>query len=88
MLAESACDRTPCDQCFPEISPEDAEAVMIFQVCASQVITGPGGAIDVNLLAVKMAMDLYGVADQPACMDKVRIMFSEYMAAAREKTDE
>ena len=61
---------------------------MVFQVCANQVIAGPGGVIDINLLAVKMAMDLYGVADQPACMDKVRIMFAEYVAAAREKTDE
>ena len=61
---------------------------MVFQVCANQVIAGAGGVIDINLLTVKMVMDLYGVEDQVHCMDRVRIMFSAYMAAIREKNDD
>ncbi len=59
----------------------------IFQLCQTQVITGFAGIVDINLLAVKMMMDLYGIVDQCACMDKVRSMFTEYMNAIKEKGD-
>lgn len=87
MLARMNNTEPPCASCFPEIAEADREAATIFQVCANQVIAGVGGVIDINLLTVKMIMDLYGIADQVACMDKVRLMFAEYSAALRDKEE-
>jgi hypothetical protein len=67
--------------------PGNAEAVKIWDRSRTQVIAGVGGVIDINVLAVKMLMDLYGVRDQRTCLEKVRILFSEYLATLKERED-
>lgn len=51
------------------------------------MITGFSGVVDINVLAVKIIMDLHGVEDQRSCMEKVRLIFSDWMGAMREKYD-
>lgn len=61
------------------------DAVQVFGLCKTQVITGFDSIIDINILAVKMAMDLHGIVNQKDCVMKVRIMFNEYKEALDEK---
>lgn len=63
------------------------EAVKVWKECRTQVIAGFGGIIDINILAVKMTMDMHGIRDQRACMEKVRLMFDEYRSAIEEKEE-
>lgn len=72
---------------MPEILPANVEAVKVWGECRTQVIVGVGGLIDINTLAIKMTMDLYGVRDQKTCMEKVRAMFDEYRTALKEQED-
>lgn len=67
--------------------PGNVEAVKVWAECRTQVIAGVGGIIDINILAVKVVMDLHGVKDQRKCMEKVRMMFDEYREAMEEKKD-
>jgi hypothetical protein len=44
----------------------------------NQVVTaGQGQAIDLHIPAVKIVMDLYGVRDQRAVLDRVRWLWHE-----------
>jgi len=36
-----------------------------------------GGAVEINILAVKTAMDLYGIENQKDCMERVLFIFNE-----------
>lgn len=50
-----------------------------------QVVTaGMGQVVDISIPAVKIAMDLCGVADQMACISRVRKLFYKF----EEKKDE
>lgn len=65
--------------------PGNVEAVRIWFKCRKQVIPGMGGPIDINDLAVKMHMDLYGVRDQRTCLEKVKILSEAYWSVVMER---
>lgn len=45
-----------------------------------QVVTaGMGQVMDISIPAVKIAMDLYGVKDQAACLNRVRKLFHHFL---------
>jgi len=46
-----------------------------------QVVTsGKGGQIvDISIPAIKIAMDLYGVKNQVACLNRVRKLFHHFL---------
>jgi len=68
----------PCDTCKPEYLEINADAIQIYQICSGQLIMAPmGGPIDINILAVKTAMDLYEIEDQKECLEKVLFIFRE-----------
>lgn len=68
----------PCTTCKPGDVGINDDALMIYQICSGQVIIAPmGGAIDINILAVKTAMDLYQIEDQKECLEKVLFIFRE-----------
>lgn len=49
-----------------------------------QVVTmGQGQSVDISIPAIKIVMDLYGVRDQLACLNRVRKLFHHFL----EKTD-
>lgn len=65
---------------------ENREATRLYQIVSGQLIIGLGGAVGINLLAVKMVMDLYGVNDQIGTMEKIIILSNEYLRLARKKS--
>ena len=59
---------------------------MVYMLTRRQIVTvGMGQVVDISLPAVKIAMDLYGVKDQPACLNRVRKLFHHFLKA--ETTD-
>lgn len=52
--------------------PENEDAAWIYLMTRNQcLVTMDGQAIDLDLRAVKAAMDVYGVQDQATCMTRV-----------------
>ena len=50
-----------------------------------QVVTvGMGQVTDISIPAVKIGMDLYGVKDQLACLNRVRKVFHHFLVKADE----
>ena len=69
----------PCKTCRVELMEENAEAAQVYMLTRRQVITvGPGEPVDISIPAVKIAMDLYGVRDQKACLNRVRRVFHHF----------
>jgi len=48
------------------------------------ITTGMGQVVDISIPAVKIVMDLCGVKDQAACLNRVRKLFHRFLG----KTDE
>ena len=66
-----------CSKCFPEIMPENEDAVAVYSQVHSQAIyVGMDAvAVDLNYNAVQFVMDLNGVADKFDCFHKVLMMW-------------
>lgn len=80
-------EEPPCDDCYVELMPENAEAVQIFPVVRNQVVTVGDHVIDINIPAVKTAMDLWGIKDQKSCLNKIRAAF-HYFLPVQGESDE
>jgi hypothetical protein len=72
---------------MPTIMKANRDAVRVWSETRTQVIAGMESIIDINILAVKLIMDLYGIKHQRDCMWRVRVMFSEYKAVIEEKRE-
>lgn len=77
----------PCDQCRIDLAPQNAEAARIYILTRRQVVTAgmSGQIMDISIPAVKIAMDLCGVADQMACLTQVRRLFHHFLEATRDE---
>lgn len=62
---------TPCQECLPELMPENYEAWHIYTIISGQLIMGQAGPIDIDHNALHRAMDLYGVEDKRDCFERV-----------------
>lgn len=59
-----------------ELLEENEDAGEIYMVTRRQYRTAEQGrVVDIDILAVQAVMDLYGVQDQRACLEKVRMLF-------------
>ena len=68
----------PCATCLPKMYEDNTEALDIYKVCSSQLIIAPmGGAVGMDIMAIKTAMDIYEVEDQKKCLQKVLLVFNE-----------
>ena len=66
----------PCFQCRPPLMEENEDASNVYQLTRLQFVTaGMGQPIDIDIKAVKIAMDLFEVKNQLDCIDKVRYLF-------------
>jgi len=76
----------PCHQCRVELSPENDIDAQVYMMTRRQVVTvGMSGQIvDISIPAVKIVMDLYGVANQAECLNRVRKLFHHFL----EKSDD
>ncbi len=58
---------------------ENIDAIQIYFLVQNQVIIAPGGQIiDLNINAIKVAMDLYEVQNQRQCLGKVMELFNYF----------
>ena len=76
----------PCHQCRVELSPENDIDAQVYMMTRRQVVTvGMSGQIvDISIPAVKIVMDLYGVSNQLACLNRVRKLFHHCLEAQDE----
>lgn len=59
---------------------ENEDIASVYLVSRRQIILGEQGRVmDIDLRAVKVAMDLYEVKDQRECLDRVRRTFYHFM---------
>jgi hypothetical protein len=76
----------PCHQCRVDLSPENDIDAAVYMMTRRQVVTAgmSGQIVDISITAVKIAMDLLGVKDQVACLNRVRKLFHNFL----EKSDD
>ena len=67
----------PCETCRPRLDPANLEITRVYEQCAGQWIMGFSGAVDINIPAVKIVMDLEGVTDQRRVLNGVRTLARE-----------
>ena len=68
-----------CRSCRVDLLEENEDIAAVYMVTRRQVIMGPAGPVDIDIQAVKTAMDLYGIKDQRGCMEAVRHTFYHFM---------
>ena len=71
----------PCGTCWVELEDENEEAAKVYMLTRRQVVAmGMGGQIvDISIPAVKIVMDLFGIKDQAACLNRVRKLFHHFL---------
>ena len=82
MVYEESSQDTPCDKCpegfnkqeFIKIKDINKDFIKIYTLVQGQMIMGFNGAIDLNLVAIKIAIDMYDVPKelQPLCVNVCR----------------
>lgn len=69
--------KTPkCDECVPEVHPENKKAFEVFNIIKNQHIMGFGGPVDLDLKSLEFAMEVVGIKDE----DKKDIFNKVYLA--------
>jgi len=82
---DSSCDMSESGEV--ELRSENREAAAVYMLTRNQVITaGMGQVVDISIPAIKIAMDLHGVADQKACLAKVIRVFHHFEKKRREQS--
>jgi len=72
--------KPPCNKCRVDLMEENIEIEKIYLLTRNQVITGMNGQIlDIDIKAIKVAMDIYEIKNQPDCLDRVRRLFFHFM---------
>ena len=73
----------PCHQCRVVLWRENEVDAQVYMLTRRQAITAgaDGQIIDISIPAVKIAMDLYGVKNQAACLNRVRKLFHHFLEA-------
>lgn len=67
------------------LDPQNHDAAAIYMLTRNQVVTaGMGQPVDISIPAVKIAMDLYEVKDQRACLERVLRVFQHFERIRRD----
>lgn len=83
-------ESTPCEACEVILLDENVDIMKVYLACRNQVIAISTAyyykAIDLNVIAIKTVMDIYGIDPQlqGVYFDKIRHLFLEIQ---REKGD-
>jgi hypothetical protein len=72
-------EEPPCDTCLPELLPENSEVARVYLAVQNQILVSMGQIIDINHVAIKTIMDLYGVIDQRRCFERVVALFHYFL---------
>ena len=78
-------EEPPCESCYVELAKSNEEAAMIYRLCQGQVITAGEQIVDINYIAVKTVMDIYGVKNQRRCLGVVARTFHHFENERRKK---
>jgi hypothetical protein len=63
-----------------QLVSENEDAAQVYMMTRRQYKTAEQGrVVDIDIPAVKIAMDLFGVVDQKACLVKVRKAFFHFL---------
>lgn len=76
---------TPCEQCLPEMMPENLDAWKIYMIVSGQLIMGPGGPVDLDHNAIHHAMNLYGIENKRDCFERVMTLGRHLIAKKQEE---
>lgn len=65
-------EEPPCRFCRVELISGNEEVAAVYMTARRQYVTGEHGrVVDLSIHAVKIVMDLYGIADQRTCLKRV-----------------
>ena len=73
----------PCDECLPDLMPENATPFQIYGIVCNQVILSPNGPIDLDIKALDVAMGWYDVKDRKLMGEYVLNIFRKILAEGR-----
>lgn len=77
---------TPCEICKVDPLPDNEDAYKIFYIIRYQLImSGMGGAIDVNHLAIHEALRLYRIKNRQRCFEKILALCRWWIARVNKK---
>jgi len=63
-----------------DLFEENEDAGEVYMATRRQYRTAEQGrVVDIDIVAVKTVMDLYGVSDQRECLERVRMLFHHFM---------
>ena len=91
-LKGEAFDIRDCKICLPDCFPENEDAEKIFLAVRDQyIMSGMGGPIAINQVAIHQAMDLYEIEFKQDCFEKVvnvgRKFLNDYNEKQKEKQE-
>jgi len=78
----------PCDICFPPLLEDNKDLLRIYHLVANQVIVaGMGEVLDLNICAVEIAFDQFGVPRdlRPKYLARLMSMFRTRLAERKEE---
>ena len=75
----------PCEKCRKIPIPANEEAVRIFNIVSSQVVTiGMGDVVGLDYNAVNYVMELYRVREKKRTFEKVNLIFREILERGKD----
>ena len=83
-------NRNPqCDECLPELFPENIVPYKLYSQLQGQYIMGFSGAVDINFESVFKIMDLYEIdkKDRKNVFEKIVTVARQMLAESREKRE-
>ena len=86
---EGAGDDPPCDTCFPGVHKWNQAAATIYNACANQYVSTPGGVSGLDLRAVEIAMDWHRVPeeDRSDIWRKVQVITDALIQECRDEAE-
>lgn len=74
----------PCETCWVTLLPENEDAARIYQITRGQIVTLGENVIDLNHVALWVAIDRYKVREPIRVFEKVNSVFHFFLEKDRE----
>ena len=75
----------PCEECIPELFPENKDAFDVYIKCQNQTLQSNGGVIDINFVAINVILDIFEIENKQSVFEKVVTAFHHFLSIDREK---
>jgi len=79
-------EEPPCQACFPGVHRFNVAAFALYNVCADQYVTLPGGVSGLRIEAVNIVFDWFDVAkgERPELFEKLQMITHSVIAEINE----